>query len=806
MSVGCSCSPAGGGRRGSWRRQLRPHEQAVAGSLAMNDAGSAAARPPVVASRTVRDLLIVAGLSVLVGALWITTIPSFEGPDELFFYNRARQLAAAPERRENVYFRLAGPIIRAMSPDAGLPQPRYNPAFQFVGNQRGEVNRFVLDHSVAPREHVRTLLALRALTALLAAATMTIVYVIALLSLGDRRRALLVAAICICIPQSSFVNAVVHPEAATRLLAAAVTLVVVAGATRRAPRWLVWSALLTGIALVPFADRQALFLAPWAALSLIAIERSWKGRAAAAAAIVVPVVMAAVILTRYTEAGTDFGPWLQAARHPLRPLFAADPGRGTTPPDVPYYVFEFLPKLFTGFWGWLGQPSLLLPAWQFAAVAVLAILAAVGTLTPARRSISIADDPDRRRARVLQAIGVGLMMLPIVYGPSVAGRDLWDGRWLFAMLGPLTIGFVLGLERFTSFARDHARPVATALACTAAAAIALWFAPPGAALRTAIATHHYGDVARFVDVTRDLLVVLALVAVAVAVAAKWPAITRISIPTLVVAVVAANVATVAAVVRPLYAPMTPSEYDAQVRNYLAAGKTSAAADLYASAVASYPESVELRTLGDAAPRLLVSRSDASSLTRLWSRIARGQSIDDPDSLFMLAYEASGNPSAAAWRESDAVAVALQHAEQRQDLAEPAALLRLAVEGGGSAPDAATRPITAGGGIRIGARLRNGELIVEGVTHRPSAAVGTQVIVYFTPHVDATSRRLWLHAYRVADRRQYLDVVPTLAPVIWKPGLLAWASFELPAGRYDTYVGLWVGYDIGPGQPLGVMPS
>src|SRR5262249_1178323 len=352
----------------------------------------------------------------------------------------------------------------------------------------------------------------------------------------------------------------------------------------------------------------------------------------------------------------------------------------------------------------------------------------------------------------------------------------------------------------------HARPVRTAVACVAAVAFALWFASPGAALRAAIATHHYGDVTRFVEVTRDVPVILALVAVAVAVAVKWPASTRISITALVVGVVAANVITVATVVRPLYAQMTPADYDAQVRSYLAAGKTSAAADLFASAAASYPESAELRSLGEAAPRLLVGRSDAPSLTRLWSRIARGQSIADPDSLFMLADEAAGNPSAAVWRGSDAVAATLQQAERRRDLAEPAALLRLAVEGGSAAPDAATRPIAAGGGVRIGARLRNGEIVVEGVTHRPSAAGGTQVIVYFTPHVAATSRRLWMHAYPVADRREYLDIVPTLAPAIWKPGQLAWASFELPAGRYDTYVGVSVVYDIGRGQPIGIIPS
>src|SRR6185295_7354569 len=49
------------------------------------------------------------------------------------------------------------------------------------------------------------------------------------------------------------------------------------------------------------------------------------------------------------------------------------------------------------------------------------------------------------------------------------------------------------------------------------------------------------------------------------------------------------------------------------------------------------------------------------------------------------------------------------------------------------------------GTRIGASLRNGELVIEGVTHHPTAGGGTQLIVYFTPHVDAVSRRLWLHA-------------------------------------------------------------
>ena len=38
--------------------------------------------------------------------------------------------------------------------------------------------------------------------------------------------------------------------------------------------------------------------------------------------------------------------------HPLRPLLYADPVSGSTePPGAPYYVFEFVPKLFISFWG-----------------------------------------------------------------------------------------------------------------------------------------------------------------------------------------------------------------------------------------------------------------------------------------------------------------------------------------------------------------------------------------------------------------------------------------------------------------------
>src|SRR5204863_8801722 len=82
------------------------------------------------------------------------------------------------------------------------------------------------------------------------------------------------AGLSLWIPQFSFINAVVHAEAVTRLFAVAITLVVVGRAAGALPRGASWLLLMIGIVLVPFADRQALFLAPFAAIGLIAAERT----------------------------------------------------------------------------------------------------------------------------------------------------------------------------------------------------------------------------------------------------------------------------------------------------------------------------------------------------------------------------------------------------------------------------------------------------------------------------------------------------------------------------------------------------
>jgi hypothetical protein len=751
-------------------------------------------------------VVTIVALALLTGACWMIVVPPFEGPDELYFYNRAWSYARASEWRGGLFERLAVPIVRIMAPASEPATPEYNPAFQFVSNRRGEVNRFVHERAVASRRHVRALLAVRGIVVLLSAATVLVIYVLALAVLGDSRRALLVAAVCLWIPQFSFMNAVVHPEVMTRLVAAIVTLVVVLRATGRAPRWVGWVLLPLLIATVPLAERQALFLVPFAIIGLIVTEPTWRARAVASALVVIPAAAAFWLLTRQIEADTDFGRWTNLLAHPLRPLFEADPSRGSTPPDAPYYAFEFLPKLFMGFWGWMGQPSILLPAWMFGALVAITLIAIAGLVLrfrPGRES-----SPDERRgqlARSLLAAGVTLMCVPILYGPAIAGRNLWYGRWLFAMVGPIVIGLMLGVTEFVAVARRWPRRVALAVAAIALAGSMFWLSSTGDTLRSAIATHHYGDRPRLADTIRDSFVSLAVVAALVASGIRWRSGPRESGRYLLALVGAAGVANamlLLAFVRPFYVPMSPDDYSALISTYLEANESLPAANLYASAVKSYPTSGSLRRLAEDHPLLLLGGTSAGSRALLWDRLARGKGLDNRDALLMLAHEAQD--LGGAFQGTGALDAVLSSAERRPDLAEPAALVRLAIGGGAANPDAGRVPIEAGRGLRINGPVRGGEIVVEGFTIHPLAGGRTQLIVYFRSRIEDASRRLWLHAYP-AGSPDYIDLQPTFAPATWRSGALLWAAFELPRGTFQTYVGVWVGNDLGVGTPLGVIP-
>jgi len=748
---------------------------------------------------------MIAAAALVTGAAWMIVVPPFEGTDELYFYNRAREFMASPERRELLVYRLAAPIIRVMSPAAEMAAPEYNPAFAFVSNRRGEVNRFAHDRPVATREHVRTLLALRGVVVLLGAVTVLLIYAIARVSLPDPSLAPLVACVALWVPQFCFVNATFSTEAITRLVAAAVTLVVVGRATGRVSRLASWVLLPVAIAAVPLVDRQALFLAPFAALALVMTERTWKARAVAAVAVVAPVA-AAVIVLQHAETGTDLSPWWYLTRHPFLPFTTVNTGRGWLGTGGPYYAYEFFPKLFEGFWGWLGQPSILLPAWLFAGILVAMLAAAAGLVLRLRHPAPATDDQRQRQlARRLMAAGIVLMWLPIIYGPAIAGLNLWYGRWLFAMLGPIAVFLVLGVEEFFEVAARRPYRTAAAILIVTAIAAAVWLTSTGADLRAGMNSYHYGDRPRLIAIVDDSVIGLGILAGAIALAARAgvprP---RASVVLAVCAALAvANAVLLTAFVRPLYAPMTADDYGAQIARYIDAHETARAANLYVSAVKSHPQSAVLRSLADQTPSLLLGGNSPSARALFWQWLARGNTLRDRDALLMLANDlrrsgASLQPSAAG-----ALAGVLAGAEEDPDLAEAVALVRIALAH--DAAETGQSAIDAGRGTRLDKSLHKGEFVIVGFTSRRAAAGGTQLIVYFRVHGDLSNRRLWVHAHPYPiGGPSFVTPDAVLAPEVWVPGQLMWAMYELPPGVYVTYAGEFVGNDPGEGALLGLI--
>src|SRR5712692_2004405 len=128
--------------------------------------------------------------------------------------------------------------------------------------------------------------------------------------------------------------------------------------------------------------------------------------------------------------------------------------------------------------------------------------------------------------------------------------------------------------------------------------------------------------------------------------------------------------------------------------------------------------------------------------------------------------------------ADTLNAVLTEAAREPDLAEPAALMQMALTGSASDHDASRAPIDAGGGKHISTPVRNGEMVVEGFTVHADHRGGTQLIMYFRPRLDDAHRRLWLHAYPIHSAA-YVEIEPAIAPALWTAGELTWAMFELP---------------------------
>jgi hypothetical protein len=606
------------------------------------------------------------------------------------------------------------------------------------------------------------------------------------------------------VPQFSFMNAVVHGEAMTRLFGAAASLVAVAGIVGAIRRPVMWVALALLVAATPLIDRQGFFVAAFAGAAIVIAEPTWRRRGVVLALLLVPALLVPPFIARYNEWG-NLGPWFQLLRHPIRPLLYADPASGANdPPQLTYYVFEFFPKLFLSFWAWLGQPSILMAPLIYAALAVLTIVGAAGAVFVLATGRSALIGPHLERLRALRALGFGVaaMCLPIAYGPALAGRNLWFGRWLFPMIGAIVV--LLGVGWAAVLERPHRRrAAAVALAIIGVAAAAVWMLPAGAAFRAAIEQYHYGDRPHLVLVARDFIVASLVGAAGLAVAVRSDRVASVvrDMRTPAAAAVLLNLVIVFTLVRPLYARLEPGDFVAMIRRDVSAGRSSRAADTYASAVKIYPDSPALRGLAGEMPRLLISPRLDEMSGMLQEQLARGATLEDRDTLLALAryVRASGAVP------SEAFKSVVHAARADSELAEPAELLHLALARSWDDPDAAARPIAAGHGRVIHAPMRGGEALLEGATVHTLHDGRVQVIVYYRPRVDWMNRRLWLHAFR-DGASGYLDPEPAIASSERpRAGDLEWTVFELPPGTYQGYVGIWVGTFLGDGSPIGPLP-
>jgi hypothetical protein len=307
---------------------------------------------------------------------------------------------------------------------------------------------------------------------------------------------------------------------------------------------------------------------------------------------------------------------------------------------------------------------------------------------------------------------------------------------------------------------------------------------------------------------RDGIVVLCMISVAVELQAhiRWPALrlgpNGVTVG-LVTGIALLNGVLLLAFVRPLYSPMTPGGYVDLIEGYLRTRQQTVAAEVFASALKSYPNSPDLNDLAERSPGVLLGGRLDEMFGLLERRFARGGTLRDRDALLALA----ARLREVTWTTAEALSAAIADAETFPDLAEAAGLARLELDHRASDPAAARAIIEAGHGTRLTSSIRNGEVVVEGYTVTPSNPLPgerTQLILYLRMNTHWANRRMWLHVYP-AGREQYLVIEPTIAPRTWRAGDLIWQVYDVPEGDFTAYVGMWVGTDMGVGVAVGRIP-
>lgn len=739
--------------------------------------------------------ILVAGTMVL-GLAWLLLVPPFESSDESAFYKEVTSYArGGPITIPPLYPAVLKPVIKLAGGSDRPFQAEYNPSFRFVSNRVGHVNMYMHGRAAGMlRADVNRMYLLRFVTLLMWLASLVLIFEIARLFFGRGDLALVTAGLCLAIPQFSFFSSKIHAEATATLLASIVYYALAARVYGRIGRAATWAMVLTAVVLAPLSDRQAYFLLLLGPFGLLAVERTWRARGIAALALVVPVLLV-MTLPQFDRVQVDlkvtaFGMFSSAYR-----------GGYWNEDNLRYLAYEFLPKLFFSFCGWLGQPSILLPPWVYAALAVLFLLGIAGMLVPDTwRSLTV------RQRRLVWILGAGFifMLAPIVYANLFISRNSWHGRWLFPSVAPIMIALVAGFRTFAKRVDERPWLVAGIVGGAALVLAVAWMTPIGEAVRTGVRGNHYGDQAHVIRTIADIIPamgVAALVAGLAAVASRWRSTVRR--PTGVGLVATAwglNLLLLAAFVVPLYQPLDAAGFAAAARSEAAQGELGRASRLYRLGIAAHPTSTELRRLANDLPEMFVVGDDDQMLAELQARIGRGEKIRSWAALMGLARVARTKGGV----EPAVLRAILGQSEDAPELAEPRALVRAQLEGTTHEPSLAIDVIRAGNGVHSPFKIRD-EASVEGFTVHELPSGHNELVLYFRPLRNWSGRRLWFYAYPL-DSDAYLTVEAEPAAFSgWTEGELAWEVFTFPAAvRYKCAVGIAVGSYMGGGYHIGVI--
>ncbi len=397
-----------------------------------------------------RAIVVIATLYVALSCLYNLTVPLWEAPDEVghFHYavtirqeGRLPRMEAYTENHQPPLYYLWGALWLLpadLSDPTGALNP--NPDFVHLGTGGRQVN--ISLHSPEERQfpyrgQAMALHLLRLASSLLGLGTVLLTYALGNLLFPQRETiAGLAAALVAFNPQYLFIHASANNDALLTLTTTAL-LWYVARLTRRADRPSLRQAatlgLLTASVLLTKLTGVLILAYSWGVVALITARRASRREWMQFWGLAVAVTLAV--------SGWWWGRnWLlygdPLGWHAYRQLFAAHLRHAPLTPDE---WRDFARTHFRSFWGLFGWMNVFAPSWFYRFFAGLMLLA-VGGLVPTlfrRKALRL---PAALLAGALLAQMVGIVLL-IRRGNA----SLWQGRYLFPAIAPLSLLLSLGL-------------------------------------------------------------------------------------------------------------------------------------------------------------------------------------------------------------------------------------------------------------------------------------------------------------------------------------------------------------------------